>query len=165
MEILSGHPFVAEGLYREALAKSADRPNPGLDAELQQKRALAHRLGQRMIAAWIAFAVILVAIAFLTLRRARGGPRVPTEALYVLPVYLLILVGARGHEAKVVQALLMSAGGSFVLILLSGMTRPARGISRVVQAALLLLANCALFYLVLYRTELIDKLVMTALDG
>ena len=112
-------------------------------------------------------AVVVASLCFFGLRM-RGHARslrLPAEVLYALPVYALLIAGALGRDAQVVRALVLGSAGSLVLIAASGIanarTEPVRGRWLILHATVLLAANLALFYVVLYRAELLDNIGTT----
>jgi hypothetical protein len=138
-----------------------------LALELDQKLANAKKLHRRALGEWAAWALVGGALAyFLALARPwrRPWPGVPTEALYVAPLYALIVIGCLGRDPAVLHALWLCAFWSFALILAAGLAarrRPPAAAGRLTHAGLLAAANFALFYAVLNRAGILDSLFMT----
>jgi hypothetical protein len=152
----------AEAHYRTA--------SPGatgvLAAELAQKIELAQRLLIRQRLEWTAWLLVCAALGYFVVRAWRGqGPlRPPLEAVYVLPLYALLIAGALGRDPLVVRALILAAVVSLAFVFaagLAGRRAPPSGKLRWLHAALVVAANLALFYAVLNRTGLVDSLIMT----
>jgi hypothetical protein len=165
-----GDVAMAEHRYGDARARfqAASVGASGvLAAELEQKVALAARFGLRQHLEWAAWLLVCAALAYFVARAWRGsGPlRPPLEAVYVLPLYLLLILGALGREPAVVHALILGAVISSLFVFaagLAGRRAPPSGRLRWLHAGLVVVANLALFYAVLNRTGLVDSLVMTA---
>lgn len=161
---------VAARRYGDALRRfqeAAAGANPILAEELAQKRALAQRLLLRQRCEWLAWIFLAAVLAYFVARarRGEGRLRLPTEAVYVVPVYALLLVGAAGRDPLVLRALAAGALLSVLLILTAGVaSRRAPPGARLfwLQATLLVLANLALFFAVLNRIGLVDTLITTA---
>jgi hypothetical protein len=152
-----------EALYREARAGAAGV----LALELDQKIANAKKAHRRALGEWASWAFVGAALAyFLARSRAWQRPRLglPTEALYVVPVYALLVIGCVGRDPAVLHALWLCALWSVALIATAGLAarrRPPVGGARVAQTLLLLAANAALFYAVLNRAAILDSLFYT----
>jgi tetratricopeptide (TPR) repeat protein len=134
--------------------------------ELSQKRQIAATLERRQWLEWAAWLVVALALGYFAARAWRGaGPlRPPLELIYVIPIYALLLAGGWGRDADVLRALEMGALGSTALIAAGGLSvrrNAPRGMLRWLQALLLLAGNLALFYAVVNRTGIYDKLVMS----
>ena len=160
---------MAQKNYRQALAHfQTALPGGGLlGEELAQKTALARRLLARQRVEWAAWLFLCAVLGYFVVRAWRGdGPlRPPLEAVYVVPLYALLIAGALGRDPLVMQALLLGGAVSVVLVFVVGLAlrrAPPTGRLRWAQAGLLVAANLALFYAVLNRTGLVDTLVMTA---
>jgi hypothetical protein len=151
-----------EGLYREARSSATGV----LAFELDQKIANAKKSHRRALAEWGAWAFVAAALAFF-LARARVWRRplaIPTEALYVAPVYALLVAGCLGRDPAVLHALWLCAIWSLALIAAAGLSsRRATpvGVARIAHVALLLAANGALFYAVLNHAAILDSLFFT----
>ena len=152
-----------EALYREARAGAEGV----LALELDQKIANAKKAHRRTLAEWAAWLLIAATLAWFL---ARGRPwarpwlGVPTEALYVAPVYALLVAGCVGRDPAVLHALWMCAAWSLALIAAAGWAarrRPPAPAARVAHVALLVAANAALFYAVLNRAAILDQLFYT----
>jgi hypothetical protein len=135
--------------------------------ELAQKRILAIRLERRWLAELACWGLVMLCLGYFSLRALRGQGAIgaPLELVYVVPVYLLLIVGALGRDPLVIRALILAAIGSIGLIAAAGWAsrrRPPSATLRWAQAALLVAANLALFFAVLNRTGLVDTLIMTA---
>lgn len=158
-----GHYLRARALYVEARAGASGV----LGAELEQKIALAGKLHARAVGEWACWALVLTALAYFLWRSRvwqRPGPGLPTEALYVLPIYLLLVVGCIGRDQPVLHALWLCALWSSALILCAGLATRRRapvGAGRVAHAGLLMAANLALFYAVCNRAAILDSLFFT----
>ena len=88
----------------------------------------------------------------------------PTEALYVVPVYALLVAGCVGRDAAVLHALWLCAIWSLALIAAAGLAarrHPPAGTDRVAHALILVAANGALFYAVLNHAAILDSLFFT----
>jgi hypothetical protein len=156
--------FVRAGaLYREARAGAEGV----LAAELELKIALAKKLHQRAMIEWAAWLVVAGALAWFLARSRfwqRPRPELPTEALYVVPVYVLLIGGCVGRDPAVLHALWLCALWSTALIFGAGWAarrRPPVGASRVGHVALLAAANLALFYACCNRAAILDSLFFT----
>jgi hypothetical protein len=150
----------AARLYDSALPFAT----PLLRAELEQKRALAVRLRARALAAWIALGVVAAALAWFVARivRRKTPLQFPTEILYVLPVYALLVLGGWGRDANVFHALILCAAASLPLITLSALAAMRSPARPWLHLGVLGAASVALFYAIVWRCELIDSLLMTA---
>ncbi len=164
LAVEDGHFVRGEALYREA----RDGAGGVLALELEQKIMLARKMHWRALAEWAAWALVLATLLW-SLWRARPWqaprPTLPTEALYVVPLYLLIVVGCIGRDPGVLHALWLCALWSTALILAVGLAarrRPpvgARG--RWALAGTVAAVNAALFYAVCNRTGILDSLIFT----
>lgn len=157
------HYVRAHALYVEARAGATGV----LAAELDLKIALAEKLRKRQLgewAAWLLVAGTLAAFAWRSRFWQRPRLGLPSEALYVVPVYLLLIGGCIGRDAGVLHALWLCAVWSTALIFAAGLSarrRPPVGAARVGHAALLLFANLALFYACCNRAAILDQLFFT----
>lgn len=138
-----------------------------LAEELALKRALAIRLERRWFVELACWGLVILCLAYFAARayRGEGASGAPLELVYVVPVYLLLIVGALGRDPLVVRALILAAFGSLGLIAAAGWASrraPPGARLRWIQAFFLVAANLALFFAVLNRTGLVDTLVMTA---
>ena len=158
-----GHFVRGEALYREART-GADGV---LALELDQKIVNARKQHRRALGEWGAWALVGGALAyFLARSRFWQRPRlgVPTEALYVAPLYALIVLGCVGRDAGVLHALWLCALWSFALIVAAGLAaqrRPPVAAGRLAHAGLLAAATAALFYAVLNHAGILDSLFFT----
>jgi hypothetical protein len=164
-----GDVALAKRRYADALAHfQTALPGGGvLGDELAQKSELARRLLLRQRAEWAAWAFLCAALGYFAVRAWRGqGPlRPPLEAVYLAPLYALLIVGALGRDPLVVRALVLGGALSLLLVFAVGLAlrrAPPAGILRWLQAALVVAANGALFYAVLNRVGLVDTLITTA---
>ncbi|HZS41624.1 MAG TPA: hypothetical protein VFF06_32565 [Polyangia bacterium] len=154
------HYDEARRYYQEALAGAS----PVLAAELTQKREMAIRLAERRVIAALAWALFAGVVAWFVWRGRlwRGGDlRPPVEALYVLPIYALLIVGCLGRDPGVLHALVLCAPCSTLVIAASGLAARRRPGARWLHAALLVAANLALFYGAVHHAGLLDTLLMT----
>jgi hypothetical protein len=142
--------------------------NRGLLAtELEEKLTFTRRLIRRAryeLGAWVvlAFALLWLLERLRPLAELRRR-RVPIELFYVLPVYALFIASSWAVEAPIRRAIIACAAGSALLIAVSGWGRPAKRRCEIVITGLILgAANVALFYIVLFRADLIDALRNTA---
>lgn len=161
---MDDHAYVAaHRLYVEARVGAEGV----LAAELDQKVALSATFHRRAVAEDAAWLLVLATLAFFVARGrpwARPRPGVPTEVLYVVPVYALLIVGCLGRDAAVLHALWMCALWSTALILAAGLAArraPPSPRARVAHLLLLVAANAALFWAVINRAGIVDKLFMT----
>jgi hypothetical protein len=158
------HYRAAASHYREAAALLT---GDVMTTELGLKRALAEKLGRRAAfewACWLAIAALLA--AYLIRSRFWQAPRLalPTEALYVVPPYALLLLGGAGRDPAVWKALALCAVWSTALIAAAGLAarrKPPVGAARVLHALVLAGANVALFYACLNRAAVLDSLFYT----
>ena len=163
LAVESGHFVRGEALYREARGAA----HGVLALELDQKIAFARRSHRRAVGEYACWALVLAALAFFLARSrvwARPRPAFPTEALYAAPVYALLIAGCLGRDPAVLHALWLCALWSLALILSAGLAsrrHPPTGPARLAHAALLLVANAALFYAVLNRAGILDSLFFT----
>ncbi len=152
-----------EALYREARAGAGGV----LALELDQKIANARKSYRRAIAEWLCWAFVAGALGWFVARsRAWQRPRLgaPTEALYVAPIYALLILGCVGRDPAVLHALWLCAAWSLALVAAAGLAwRRAlpSGPARLAHATILTLANAALFYAVLNRAAILDSLFFT----
>jgi hypothetical protein len=137
--------------------------------ELANKQVLAARRWRQQIAEWVAWLIVVAAIAyFLLYQRIWRQPNrlwVPTEVLYLLPVYALLLVCSYGHDAAVAHALVLVVLWSPMIVGSAGLAMARRfpcGRQYVVFALTIVLANCALFFAVCNRAGVIDRLLFKA---
>lgn len=174
-----GHRLAARGLgdlaldagrYGEAqrlFAEARAGASGVLAEELRQKIALAGRLRRRALGEWACWAVVGLALAWFAARSrfwARPRPGLPTEALYVAPVYALLLAGCLGRDPAVLHALALLAAWSTALILAAGLAArraPPAGYARLGHAGLLVVANLALFFAICNRAGIVDTLLAT----
>ena len=153
----------AEALYRQARAGAGGV----LALELDQKIGNARKSHRRAVAEWACWALIAAALAYFVARsRVWRRPRLgaPTEALYVVPVYALLIAGCVGRDPAVLHALWLCALWSVALIAAAGLSMRRRlpvGGARIAHATLLVAANAALFYAVLNRAAILDSLFFT----
>ena len=158
-----GHFARGETLYRQARSGAGGV----LAIELDQKIANARKQHRRALLEWAAWALIGGALAyFLARSRVWQRPRIglPTEALYVVPVYALLIAGCLRRDPAVLHALWLMALWSLALIAAAGLAARRRtplGSERLAHAGLLAAANVALFYAVLNRAGVLDSLFMT----
>ena len=165
-----GNLALLQRRYPSALAHyraAAAGANPVLAEELSQKRALAGRLLVRQRFEWLAWIVWCGSFGYFAARawRGRGPLRPPLEAIYVLPLYALLIAGAWGRDPLVARALGAAGALSLLSIAVAGLAsrRAAPGPRlRWLQAALLVVANLALFYGVVNHSGLWETLKMTA---
>lgn len=163
LAVESGHFVRGEALYREARSNA----DGVLALELDQKIANARKSHRRALGEWAAWAFIVAALAYFLARsrfwqRPRLGP--PTEALYVAPVYALLVAGCVGRDPAVLHALWMCALWSLALIAAAGLStrrRAPAGSARVGHTLIVVAANGALFYAVLNRAAILDSLFFT----
>ena len=138
-----------------------------LALELDQKIAYARKQHRRALGEWASWALVAAALAYFLARSRfwqRPRLRLPTEALYVTPLYALLVIGGVGRDAAVLHALWLCALWSFALIAAAGLAahrRPPGGTGRLAHAGLLAAANGALFYAVLNRAGILDSLFLT----
>ena len=158
-----GHFVRGEALYREARA-AADGV---LALELDQKIVNARKLHRRALGEWASWALVGAALVYF-FARSRAWRRpwigVPTEALYVAPLYALIVAGCLGRDPAVLHALWLCALWSFALIAAAGLAarrRPPVAAGWLAHAGLLAAANAALFYAVLNHAGILDSLFFT----
>jgi hypothetical protein len=144
----------------------AARPGAGpvLGAELDQKIMLVKRLHVRAMAAFAALGVVVLALVWFVMRivRRKTPLSFPTELAYVLPVYALLLAGGWGRDPHVFHALILCSAASLPLIALSALAAMRSPARTWLHLGVVGAANLALFYVILWRCELIDSLVMTA---
>jgi hypothetical protein len=163
LTVEEGHFVRAEALYREA----RDGAGGVLALELDQKIANAIKAHRRAMGEWACWAFILGALAWFVARsRPWQAPRLgwPTELIYVVPLYALIVVGCIGRDPAVLHALWMCALWSGALIAGAGLAarrRPPMGVGRYGHAVVLAAANLALFYAVCNRAAILDSLFFT----
>lgn len=163
LAVENGHFTRGEALYREARAGAAGV----LALELDQKIANARKSHRRAIAEFACWAFIAAVLAYFLARsrfwqRPRLGP--PTEALYVVPVYALLIAGCVGRDPAVLHALWLCALWSLALIATAGLAarrHPPRATTRLAHTLLLVAANAALFYAVLNHAAILDSLFFT----
>jgi hypothetical protein len=165
-----GDLAVEAGAYRRAqtlYAEARDGAGGVLYVELGEKAALARKLERRQWAEWGAWALVALSLAYFLLRSRfwrQPRPALPTEALYVIPVYVLIVGGCIGRDPAVLHALWMCALWSIALIFAAGLAArrvPPGGLARFLHAILLAAANAGLFYAVCNRAGLLDTLFLT----
>jgi hypothetical protein len=161
---------VAARRYRSAerrFAEAARGADGVLAEELTQKLALAQKLALRQWIEWASWLMVALALGYFAARawRGTGALRPPLELIYVAPIYALLVAGGWGRDADVLRALIMGALGSAALITAAGLAarRAApTGKLRWLQALALVAGNLALFYAVVNRTGIYDKLIMSA---
>jgi hypothetical protein len=152
-----------EAYYREA----RDGAGGVLAIELDNKIRNARTAHRRAVAQWACWALVAGALAWFVARsRAWAAPRLgaPTEALYVAPVYALLIAGCLGRDPAVLHALWLIAAWSLALIAAAGLAARRRapvGAARLGHLALLIAANGALFYAVAVRTGILDSIFYT----
>jgi hypothetical protein len=153
-------------LYREARAYA----DGILALELDQKIEAAKKQHRRALGGWAAWALVGGALAyFLALARVWRRPwlGVPTEALFVAPLYALIVAGCVGRDPGVLHALWLCALWSFALIVAAGLAARRRAPSpgaKLAHAALLAVANLALFYAVLNHAGILESLFFSVVE-
>jgi hypothetical protein len=153
-------------LYREARDGAAGV----LALELDQKIATTNRAHRRALAEWGCWALVAAALAwFLARSRFWSRPHLPlpTEALYVAPVYALLIIGCLGRDPAVLHALWLCALWSLALIAAAGLSarrQAPQGPARLAHASILVAANAALFYAVLNHATLLDALFYTVVE-
>ena len=159
-----GRYTAAARFYAEARAASL---SPQLDAELDLRLALARKLRARAVVEWSCWAFVAATIAWLFARsRFWSRPRlpIPTELLYIVPMYVLLIGSCIGRDAKVLRALWLIAGWSAALVGSAGLAaerRPLAGRRRLVRATLLALATAALLYAATNRAGILDSMLFT----
>jgi hypothetical protein len=162
-----GDVALLDGRYGEAQARyqrAHDGAPPLLAAELEQKITLTRRLQLRRAAAVGALALVVAALGWFVTRIRRHGPRLrfPTEVVYVLPIYALLIAGAWGLDRNIFHALILCALSSLIVIALSAFAAMRAPTAAWLHLTVLSLANAALFYAILWRTDLLDPLITTA---
>jgi hypothetical protein len=167
LERIAGHYRAADRYYREARVGAS----PVLEAELDNKLELVHKLFVRRLGEWACWLLVVATLAFY-LRSSRFWQRpreleLPGEALYVLPVYALLVLGCIGRDAAVLHALILCALWSTALICGAGLAvrRLTAGRRRWPHLLLLSSANVALFYAVCNHAGLLDHLFFTITVG
>jgi hypothetical protein len=159
----SGHFVRAEALYRDARAGATGV----LAIELDQKIAFSRKSHRRALAEWACWAFVAFALAFFIVRsRVWQPPRlgVPIESVYAAPLYALLILGCVGRDPLVLHALWLCAAWSLALLTTAGLAwrrQSPVGNARLAHAALLTLANVALFYAVLNHAAILDSLFFT----
>jgi hypothetical protein len=148
----------------EAARDHYRRAAPGarglLAEELRQKQALAEQGLRQTRWAWASMALVALALGWLGWRIARGraaAARLPTELWFAVPVYALLVVGGLGRDPAVLRALTVGGGASLVLIALSGLASQRAPARPWLHALVLVAANLALFYVVLFEAGLLSK--------
>src|SRR2546425_680219 len=95
----------SEVLNRLEALSSDPLEEAALSSELREKEARAAELSRRWLFAGLALAIYLLTLGALSSRLRFRELRTPTEALFVLPIYLLFAIGAvaaaRGGDASV----------------------------------------------------------------
>lgn len=132
-----------------------------LAEELRQKRALAARGLVETRWAWVAAALIAFALAWFGWRAGRGRaarPHIPVELWFAAPVYALLVLGCVGRDPAVLRALVVGGGASLVVIGLSGLASQRAPARPWLHALVLVAANLALFYVVLFSARLLAPL-------
>jgi hypothetical protein len=157
------HRYTDAQRHYAAAARGADG---ALGAELTQMRALAERLQRRLRLEWVAWIFLVLVLGHLVARawRGRGPLELPVEAIYVAPVYALLVIGCLGRESNVLEAMTLAGVASLVLIATAGVAAsrsPPEPRLRWLQVALLVGANVALFYAILNRLGLVETLLET----
>lgn len=149
----------ARRLYQAALVGAP----PTLAAELTQKVALSIRARARELAAFVSLFVLLVVLLWFGWRIRRPGAslRLPLEALYVAPVYALLILACVGRDPPILYALELGAAGSLAIIFASGLAQRRSPARPWLHALAIVLANLALFYLVVYAAGIMDTLLVT----
>jgi hypothetical protein len=155
------HAYRAARTHYDRAARGAP---PLLAAELAEKHTLASRLEARRLAAYGCVGVVALALLWFAARIRRRGPplAVPTELIYVLPVYALLVAGSWGLDPNVLHALSWCALSSLVVIAFSALAAMRAPVRPWLHIAVLGAANAALFYTILWRTQLLDPLITTA---
>jgi hypothetical protein len=148
---------------REHYAAALTGAPPILAAELTQKVALAIRLHRRALAALFSLGLYVLVLGWFAWRIRRPGEslRPPLDALYVLPVYALLIVGCLHRDPQVLRALELGALGSLALIFASGLAARRAPTRPLLHALALIAANLALFYFVVWRAGIIDLILTT----
>jgi hypothetical protein len=149
-------------LYDEALLTAA----PLLRLELVKKRAVVGiERGRSWLhhGAWLGFAVsALILLALVRWRSVRDKP-VPTELLYVLPVFIAFILACPAQSSDVGRAMRWIAGGSAILIAASGYLSATRVHPRALFAAAqtiaLLVGHLSIFYIAVYREGVLDRVL------
>jgi hypothetical protein len=160
VDLLEGRYGGARTQYQRARAGAP----PLLAAELDQKLMLVQRLWLRQTLAFAALAGVALALAWFVARIRRRGPRLhfPTELAYVVPVYALLIAGAWGLDPNIFHALILCAASSLLVIALSAFAAMRTPTRAWLHVTVLGLTNAALFYAILWRTELLEPLITTA---
>lgn len=153
------HYIDARNRYRAALAGAP----PILTAELTQKVALAIRLRRRELGALFSLGLYVLVLGWFAWRIRRPGTslRPPLDALYVVPVYALLILGCLHRDPAVLRALELGALGSLVLIFASGLATRRSPARPLFHATALVCANLALFYVVVWHAGIIDLILTT----
>lgn len=163
LAVEDGHFVRGRALFRDA----RDGASGVLALELDQKIANATRQHRRGLGEWAAWALIAVLLAYLLARARpwrRPWPPLPTEALYVVPVYVLIIAGCVGRDPAVLHALVLCAAWSTALIAAAGLAvrrAPPSPRGRWALGGAVAAANLALFYAVCNRAGILDSLFFT----
>jgi hypothetical protein len=148
VSVLQGRYDQAEREYGAAL----DGADVVLRSELEGKREMVGKLRFHRRAGFAALAGVLLVALLFGARAARGvGPlRVPLEAIFTLPIFAVILGGARRADRRMLAPLAICAVGALVLITASGLASeraPSRSRAALaLHVALLVAAFAALFY-------------------
>ena len=169
-------PFAHRGLgdvaMRDDRLEAADREFvlalPGasevLRSELLEKRRLLATLAARHRQGFFALGVFFLGALWFAVRAARGsGPlRVPPEAIFALPIVVLLAGGARVSDRRVLLALSIAAAGVLAMIGLSGIASerapPPSRRGLVLHIAVVIVGMAALFYFAAERGGIIDVL-------
>jgi hypothetical protein len=159
LSVMAQHYLEARAHYEAALPNAS----PLLRAELTQKRELTTRLHARALTAYGALAVVSLALAWFLSRvlRRKSPLQFPSEIAYVLPIYALLVAGAWGRDANVLHALILCSLASLPLIGLSALAAMRSPVRTWLHLGVLGAATLSLFYLIVWRCQLIDSLLMT----
>jgi hypothetical protein len=154
----------AKSYYREACTGAEG----ALAVELELKVPLAQKMILRALGEWLSWLFVAGLVAWFAWQSrfwTRPALGVPTESLYVLPIYGLLIVGGIGRDAAVLEALLLCAIGSTLIIAAAGLAarrKPPAGVHRFLHTGALVAANLALFYACSNRAAIIDSIIFTA---
>lgn len=149
--------------FREAIDGAAGV----LEVELRNKIGVAEKLRKRGIAengCWIFFGLALAGFFGRARFWKKPALGVPTELVYVTPLYALMLAGCWGRDAGVFHALWIMALGSIALVGAAGLSSrrvPPLGWRRWLHALVLATANGALFFAACNHAMIVDSLFYT----